>query len=204
MIKKMRSIAPIALGFCMLVLPLSGCAPADRNRDTTPGQAATPVPGQNLTGQNLQGVNPPGVYPTQDRMGVLGGTPAPNQAAQPAPQLTTPQATMQTYNQRATNIRNQLATMNEIARVNAIVIDNTAVVGFTPKNTGADMNTLKRMIAERVRQIDPAVTNVTVSETADTMNKVNQLSNDMTNNRPINEIRTEVNQLMQRIAPTLR
>ncbi|MGI6778049.1 MAG: YhcN/YlaJ family sporulation lipoprotein [Acetivibrionales bacterium] len=105
--------------------------------------------------------------------------------------------------QKAENISNQLKKMNEVDEVNTVCSGNTAVVAYDPSNTGGDTEKVKNEIINRVKDLEPTITNVVVSESADIMQKVKTLANNMAN-RPMNEIDDEIRKLIQQIQPTMR
>jgi spore cortex protein len=103
--------------------------------------------------------------------------------------------------QKSTNISNQLNNMAEVDNANTIVTGNTCFVAYSPANGTNDVNATKDMIINKVKQIDPAITNVVVSESMDAMNQVNRLLSDMANNKPMDQINQEVTQLIQKATP---
>jgi YhcN/YlaJ family sporulation lipoprotein len=106
--------------------------------------------------------------------------------------------------QKSENINNQLMKMNEIDKVNSVVVGDSCVVGYSPSGTVRDTAALDRAIEQKVRSIDPSIKNVAVSRSADVMQRIRAMAEDITNNQPINNISEEIRKLMQSINPAAR
>jgi spore cortex protein len=115
-----------------------------------------------------------------------------------------PQKLVVVDRQKSDKISKQLSKMNELSQVGVIAMGNTALVGYSPSKTAKDVNATKTMIVNKVKQIDPSITSVVVSESADIRARINKLTSDIANNRPGNEISREVSQLLQRVAPVVK
>jgi hypothetical protein len=109
------------------------------------------APGRNIpyTGQ------PPIQQQAQNYKGNLTGENPPG---------TTPQNAITIDIQKSDNIRMQLSEMSELSQVGVVVTGNTAIIGYSPSKKAKDVNTTKAMIANRVKQIDPSITNIFISE----------------------------------------
>ncbi len=95
--------------------------------------------------------------------------------------------------------------INGVENANAVVMGDTCLLAYEPENRAdTNMDRLKETIAERVKNSDKSIKKVVVSDSADIMDRVNQLSNDMTNNRNAESIGSEINDLIQRINPVVR
>ena len=112
--------------------------------------------------------------------------------------------------QRADNIRNQLANTIGEAPDNVIVNGNTCVIGYRP-TTGRERNDTKNKIINKVKEIDPKITKVIVSDTDDMNSRINQLTNDIrngidnnTNNNIMNDLNNRFNRLIQDITNNSR
>lgn len=132
--------------------------------------------------------------------GLLGGNPtgAPNAMGvqnTPAPQGN---ADMR---QKSANITSQLAATPEIGQANVLVLGNNCLVAYSPERAQGDVNARKNMVINKVKQIDPSITNVIVSESSDVMNKIKQITNDMASNKPMDQINNEIMQLMNSAVP---
>lgn len=108
---------------------------------------------------------------------------------------------------KAQRIQAELKKMNELSEVNVLVSGKTALIGYKPKNTaGADMNTstLKNMIIDRVKSMDPSITSVAASENVDIVSQIKRMSDDIVNNRAAGDIPGQITQLFNRMAPGIR
>lgn len=187
---KYVSKVSIVIVLSIYTLLLSGCAFGNRN---VPGPSTPRITQQGFINPNNVTPGVPGVtnYGTTNYPGTTG---------------INLQATQQmTDNKiRSDNIQNQLNKMREITQPGVVVVGNTAIVGFRPSNAAADLNALKNIIADRVKQIDPSITNVITSESPDIINRIRQLADDMKNNRPMQDINNDFMKLLQEIAPAVR
>ncbi|NMB32632.1 MAG: sporulation protein [Clostridium sp.] len=105
--------------------------------------------------------------------------------------------------QKSDNISNELETMPDIEQANVLIAGNTCLVGYSPSNTQGDPNARKNMVMEKVKQIDPSINNVIASESQDVIDRIGQLVNDITNNKPMDEVNNEIMQLMKTAAPSI-
>lgn len=206
------------IGLFVISAAASGCMVRGGG---TPNQGNTPgIQRQGYTGQ----IRPKGIanyntglatpFPVPgQRMGITPGitqpspTPGPTipkDVGVPVPNSSPPPDSIQDGRQKAENIRKQLLTMQELRDANVIVVGNAALVAFTPQNPSTDADTMKNMVISRVKQIDTGITNVTCSQSADVMNQVGKLYNDMANHRPMNEVTNDFNQIIKNIAPASR
>ncbi|MDF2523910.1 MAG: hypothetical protein K0R31_1551 [Clostridiales bacterium] len=194
--KKFNKLIPFVMGISLFLLPLSGCATVNRNR-----AAPTPIP-------QRQGVTPPIGSNDINRLNVSENAPnmtgnAPNHLVVPSPNGTALNGTTDNR-QRTDNIRNQLGNINGASQFNIAVVDNVALIGYKPTDGSTDIQATNRAITDRVKQIDPAVTNVAVSGAQDIFDKIGTLAQRMTSNMSGTEARVEANRLLQRIVPTVR
>jgi len=209
MIKNLKTVLSAFAGVCLITTMFSACSQTGTSR--APGQnngrqlaitqtqglnrnnlmnATTQYSQNNMTGTTLynrmganlgvnQGINP----------GINQGT----NLAQTAPNL-----------QKANNIKRQLMNMTGVQDANVIVMGNTALVGLKTRTTTKDITALRTSIANKVKAIDNTITNVTVSDSTDIMDRMNRLGTDITNNRPVNTITDEFNNLVRGVAPGTR
>lgn len=201
-IKSCKTALITALSFSIVFL--SACATQGRyDPQNTPER--TRYQGQNITGgrgrtmdygDNMRlGVNPGADrIGTTPQMGTNMGLNM-NNAQSPA-------APMADDRMKADNIRSKLEAMPGISKVNVIVMGNTAVVGCSRQAGTSSANSAEKMVADRVKQIDPSITNVYVTESADLGNRISRLYRDMVNNRPMNEIRDDFTKIINSITPT--
>ncbi len=107
--------------------------------------------------------------------------------------------TMAYNQQRAEKIKKHLTNMNGLRNVNVMVMGNTALVGCEPTGNTTNTTAVRNSIIKKVKQADPAIVNVTVSESADIMDRMNRLGSDMTNNKPMKTITEEFNRMINGI-----
>lgn len=208
-------IVPVLLGIGLLAVLFLGSNMLGRNNQRL-GQNGTTQQGRNLIGENMQGANPDtgpnggnmlggnrdagsGNNPP-DATGI-GATPGPdnnmglNRMGQQFQQQTG-------FNgQKADNIRSQLGNIDGVRQINTVVNGNTALVSYSPTDTTRDANATRNMITDRIKQIDNTITNVVVSNSRDISTRIDRLADNIRNNRPMNELNNEFNQLMQNIRP---
>jgi len=101
----------------------------------------------------------------------------------------------------ANRIASQVRNLNGVRDCQVVVMGDTALVGFSPESNRGNINAIKNDIIRRVKQTDRSIRNVTVTESSDFMSKLERLSNDIMNNRPVNTIRNEFNTLMRDLNP---
>jgi len=200
-------IACFTACLALLVLPLAACNPGQRS---TPPDAnnigknlglQTPAPNADPNNVGRKMSNEIGRNMNNDMSRIMdGNNPAGNQTTT-AP-TAAPQGNSNTE-QKSMNIKNQLQSMREIENVNTLVSGNTCIVSYNPSKASKDANATKQMVIDKVKQVDPAITNVVVSESMDVGNDINRIMNDITSGKPANEVNQEIMQLINRVAPSM-
>ena len=102
---------------------------------------------------------------------------------------------------KAASIKRGLEAMPGINNVDVVVMGDTAIVAYGRKNGTDNPKATNETISAKVKQIDPTINNVYTSDSADISEQVSRLSNDMMNNRPMDEIRDSFNKLINTINP---
>lgn len=148
------------------------------------GQSGTNQPARNFVGFNLPGTRPniiPSPGPTNNGTGQ--------------------QIKYEVVFDRvkANNIKNRLGTIDGVKQINTIVYGSTVLVGYTPSGKTINANTTKKMITDRVKQLDSTITNVIVSDSAVFSSKIRQLVNKINSGRPLDGLNTEYNRLVKNI-----
>lgn len=181
--RKFNKVIPVALGLSLFLLPLSGCTTVNRTRVTP---APTPAP-------QIQGVTPPsgGI----NRLGTTA-TPAPSRLSVPAPE-NAPVS-------RAEKIKNQLISIRGVNNVNVAIVDNVALVGYKPTDASTDIPATNKAITDKVKSIDPAITNVAVSGAKDMTDRIGSLAQKLIANPASNEVRAEAASILQKIVPSVQ
>ena len=209
--KKFLKTAAFTMGLSVMSLPMVAC---NMNPDNTTPQRTGIINRQNIndttpysdTGyqrintKNNRAKKLPSPIP-DSRFGTINFTPLPgvNIGATPAPIITNDMTDMRT---KAQNIATQLKSFPEVKDANVMVVGNTALVAFETNRTDADLTNLKDKLTERVKTIDPSVDNVILTEASYARTGIQQLLNDM-NNKSINQLTQDFNELVRRISPTL-
>ncbi|HOM02550.1 MAG TPA: YhcN/YlaJ family sporulation lipoprotein [Acetivibrio sp.] len=214
--KNFIKAASLTLGLTLASLPLVGC-----------NMGGGTDQGNNTTGQNTQQLTTPdnntnrflnmdmnrmdnngmkndmlGRNNGADSNGLLGGNMMGSPAASPNQSTPAPQGNA-VMRDKAEKITGQLATMPEIGQANVLVVGNSCLVAYNPKNAQGDANARKNMVINKVKEIDPSITNVIVSESRDMMDKISKITNDMAN-KPMDQINNEIMQLMNQAAPAAK
>lgn len=122
--------------------------------------------------------------------------------ASPRPSII-PQKISLVDRQKTDKVYKQLNKIKDLSQVGVIVTGNTALVGYRISKLDKNVILTKSMIAKRVKQTDPSIKNVVVSESANILARINKLTTAITQNRPANEISNEINQLLKGITPTV-
>jgi hypothetical protein len=196
--KNFNKVTAVISSLCILLLPLTGCAPARKN--TNPDNITQQ--GQNLVRQNMQAT--PNASPVRNLINTVLPSPSPLTTPVPSPGIAkldmklSPELALD--RQRAENLKNKLYSDmgNNLKLTNVIVNNDTAIIGYTAngvKGTGPTQNT----ISDKVKQLDRSIKNCIVTDSKDAINKINQLQNDINNNKPAKEITDKFNQLANSI-----
>ncbi|HHV28013.1 MAG TPA: sporulation protein [Clostridium sp.] len=221
--KNFAKAASLSLGLTLASLPLVGCnmgggtgqgnQPGATDRQNTQ-QLSTPDGNANRflnmdlnptdnNGAN-NGINNDlfGRDNGADNNGLLGGNNMGSPASDPNRNNTpAPQGNAADMRLKSANITSQLAATPEIGQANVLVVGDSCLVAYSPQQAQGDANARKNMVINKVKEIDPSITNVIVSESSDIMNKITQITNDMANNKPMDQINNEIMQLMNQAAP---
>ncbi|MCX7710696.1 MAG: YhcN/YlaJ family sporulation lipoprotein [Clostridia bacterium] len=215
---KSRFKSAILASLCILTVSLSACGGANRGNQQ-PGPGDTTQQGRNMIGDN-RGVDPnagPGGTNLLggNRDGISGNNPPDNTRIGTDPgnnnninnNNNNAQYTQQQITDgrgKSDNIKRQLGTIKEIRNPNVVVIGNTALVGFNTANTKVDAAKARDMVINKVKQVDPSVTNVLATDSQDVLPGITRLSEDIRNNRPVNTIGDNFNQIVRGINPAGR
>ncbi|HEY9061731.1 MAG TPA: YhcN/YlaJ family sporulation lipoprotein [Pseudobacteroides sp.] len=102
---------------------------------------------------------------------------------------------------KADNICTQLDKINGIDNVKAAVSGNTALVGYDAANNNSDIGATKKLISDRVKQMDGTITNVVITDSKDISTRIGNLADNIKNKKPITQLDDEFNRIMQSINP---
>ena len=155
--------------------------------------------GANLQSRNLVGYNQPGSKPNT----VIGVREPTGMYPTPAPGYmgARPQIKHQTGfdSQKADNLRARLGEINGIRQINAVVNGNTALISYSSSNKTNNANATRRMITDKVKQLDKTITNVVASDSADFSTQLRRLMDNINSSKPMEELNSEFNQLAKKI-----
>lgn len=207
---KSCKIACFTACLALISLSLAACNQAQNN---TPPNAdnigrnmglESPAPTTNLDNAGKNMSNEIGRNLKNDMTGIMdGNNPAGNQTQiTPTTPTAGPQGNSNTE-QRSMNIKNQLQGMNEIENVNTLVSGNTCIVSYSPSKNMKDKNATKQMVIDKVKQVDPTITNVIVSESMDVGNDISRIMNDIASGKPVNEVNQEILKLFNKVTPSM-
>ncbi len=119
--------------------------------------------------------------------------------------ITTPAANAYNMNDlrnKAERIEQQLESLTDVNDASVMVVGNTALVACSPKSTGVDVTKLRNTITQRVKSIDPSITNVVITESANVKQSIQQLFSNM-NNKSMEQITQEFNKMVREITPSM-
>ena len=221
--KKFLQTAAVTLGLTVMSVPFTACNMRTNNtnpqrtgimnrQNTT--QYGSPVRYSNNGYQPLDNtrldnagrtISSPAPHNGNVNGGVNGNL---NNTAAPVPGAivgTTPGANTGNVNDmrsKSQNIERQVANLANVKDANVMVVGNTALVACSPNTTAVDTNALRTSITQKVKSIDPSITNVVVTESADVMTNVKQMFSNM-NNKSMNQIMQEFNNMIRQITPSV-
>lgn len=196
-IKRLKMMAAVGIVAC--AVSLGGCAQQGRYMAPGPNDARQ-TPGLTAPAPQLQNVNPGdrnNVLPRDNRANLLGGN------MNTSPQAITPMS-QNADPQKAKAIESQLQKMPQVNNANCVVNGDTAVVGYTPSGNGKDVNATKNAIIDQVKKLYPDVKNVSVSEDVNIINQIRRMADDITNNRTLDQVGRDIQDLAKRINPMMR
>lgn len=213
MSKKNYSIIILIVLVLTSMFILSACT-ARNMYPRQPAQPNTTGQGQNMIGPNMQGTTPgttrPGAPDGRTQTAPVP-TPAPTPAQTPttqAPTTQTPATTLRLqqnkiaeYNRKADTIKSKLESMKEVDKASVIVVGDTALVGCKLSSSAKNVDTAKNMITKNIKDTDKTIKNVNITESIDLTAQVNRISEDIRNNKPIDEINASINKIMREISP---
>jgi YhcN/YlaJ family sporulation lipoprotein len=195
LLKKTLSLKKtVSLFLCFCFIVLSGCAsrnPQYPNQNT------------NTQGQNMMG----GTNPNTGYSNMSGTGTNPSQSVNPSNNMPIQPSIQGQTNfdrQRAENIRKQLAAIPGVKQANVLVNGNTTIVGYSTTDPTKDTTALRDTVSRKIKQVDAALTDIAVSSSPDIMARTTQLGNDITNNKPIQELRTSYDKLMMNVKSLIR
>ncbi len=201
----------VSLLVFVLAFSIAGCRVAPRQEPAPSPAPAPEVPGPQTPVPPGDPAVPPGpgpapnVPPTDPNWNQPGVTPRGNQNLSPAPAPQTPNA-----NQAAERIANMVTDMENVERATAIVMGNMAIIGVrveggnqqgAQNRDNAAGQEMKQEIATRVEREVPEVTEALVTADPEITQRIENISRNIAQGRPISESFDEIGEIIQRITP---
>lgn len=214
--KKFLQTAAITLGLSAISLPLTAC---NMNPNNTTPQRTGIIDRQNnnnmpYSNTGYQRINNTGLNsrinriasPIPDsRFGNMNGNIARTTPLPGTNISTTPAANannLTDLRNRAEKIEQQLESLANVNDASVMVVGDTALVAYNPKSTGVDITNLRNTITQRVKSIDPSITNVVITESANVKQSIQQMFGNM-NNKSMDQITQEFNKMVRELTPTM-
>lgn len=192
MIKKFKMMAAGLAAVCFMT-SMSGCAPSNRMPQGTTINGTITRQGTNLAQELTRGVNPNSMVPGTGTGNLTGN---PGTTVVPGRINTKPLAFDV---QKSNNIMKNMGTIDGTRNIKAIVNGSTALVGYTPSGTMRNTLATKSAITKKVKSLDKSITNVVVTDSADIMNSINRLANDIKSNKVGSSLNNTFNQLVNKV-----
>ena len=208
---KFKIILAVFLAASLLTFTFTGCARPDKDQqDQTELFPERDVPG--VPGENM------GTSPSPSpSLGTRNGNKNGNLLNDNLPNNETPQANngrnetgldgqtpMQQGSfdkERADKIINQLEKIDGIDEVSAVLNGKTDVVVYNPTDPDNTSNEIDTMIAGKVKDVDKSITKVEISHSSSAMTKIKELTDNIRQNKPMEELNDMFQQLMRTINP---
>lgn len=179
--------ATALLAFCLFILPMAGCATNNR---------IGRQPGTDLAGKKISNTAPRGIGTR------LFATPGVNRVTRtPGNNLKLGGNLNKDERARADKIQSKLAKNKDISNVYVIIKGNDAIVGYVPARTktGQDIDKLRNTVVKQVRQLDPGIRNIYLSDTRNLSDEIERLYKRMIPEKADDRIDNEIKQLMKKI-----
>lgn len=213
-----RKIIPVILLFVAASMALAACMNDGANEvQTTPEPTANYAPnaadgsvngsrGDNGAAQNGNSAAQNNNGAAQNGNGAAGLTGDANTGAAGNTAATTDGALNPfDWTNGASNVEQAIAQISELSDARVVVVNSTALVGVKFDNAykGELTERIREMVAAEVLKVDPAIQTVAVTATAEDVDKVYDLSEQIRSGRTADELSAEINSIV-RNATTLR
>ena len=107
-------------------------------------------------------------------------------------------AGMNTARQKAMRIESECEKIPGVDDAAVIISGDNAVVGC---RTNQNISTLRQQIESRVKQLEPSVKNVSVTNSRDILTEIRKLTNEISDGPDMNNLEPRVRQLIEKITP---
>jgi YhcN/YlaJ family sporulation lipoprotein len=108
---------------------------------------------------------------------------------------------MDSARQKAMRIESECEKIPGVDDAAVIISGDDAVVGC---RTNQNISALRQRIESRVKQLEPSVKNVTVTNSSDILTEIRKLTNEITDGPDVNNLDARVRQLIEKITPDQR
>jgi len=206
--KKFLQTAAVAMGLTAFGLPLTGCNMGTNN--TTPQR--TGIVERQQYGSPIRyshnGYERIDTLLDNDRTSPLPGNGVNLNYTTPLPGAvigTTPALNADNVNDmrsKSRNIERQVETVKNVKDANVMVVGNTALVACNPSSTNVDTTDLRTAITQKIKSVDPSITNVVVTESANVMASMNKMFSNMSN-KSMTQITQDFNNMIKQITPSV-
>lgn len=186
-------LAAASLAATCFLTSMAGCSAANRMQQQTAPNGTLNRQGTNLSQRITKGTNPgllmQGTGYNTGNTGYTTGSAAGGLGLK----------TTAFDNQRAQRIVSGLGNVGGVKNARAIVNGNIALISYTPSGASGNMTATKDAITKKVKSLDGSVKNVVVSESSDIAGRMQRLSNDITGNKPADDLNNTFNQLVKMV-----
>lgn len=206
----------VGLLIFVMVFAISGCR--------APQPAPSPAPGPDVPQNQTPDPNVPPQDPNWNQPGIPGdpmnpnmipGPPTPAPGPQPAPSpvpAPAPGATRGRGNQAAERIANMVTEMENVERATAVVMGNMAIIGVrmeggngnnqrAQNRDNAAHQEMKQEIAQKVENEMPEISEAMVTADPQITQRIENISQNIAQGRPISESMEELAQIVRDMAP---
>jgi len=108
---------------------------------------------------------------------------------------------------KAARIAQTIADKNPSVNSATVVLANETVyvgIDLEADVTGSKAEAVKREVAKMVKQVEPDVNTVYVTEDADTYTRLQKIARDIENGRPVSGFLDEIQNMFKRITPSMK
>ncbi|WP_156779683.1 YhcN/YlaJ family sporulation lipoprotein [Desulforamulus reducens] len=107
-------------------------------------------------------------------------------------------------NRQAETLAREATQVEGVKKAYVVVSGNMAVVGLdTDKDTKkAEITRIKGEVGQRLRNADGQINDVRVATDANTVTRIRNISEGITNGKPVSSFGAELNEIVRRITPT--
>lgn len=185
------------------------------NGENNPGIKGQPNTNMNgVSGTALDKLGTPGADPGKNQPNAPN-TNMPNTASPNAPNTNTPNKSgldipkftnTAESNKKAQTISDEICKVDGVEKATVIVSEDTALVGIKCADDNfkdGEDKSLKDEIAKKIKEMNPEIKNVSVSESPNLYQRINNLSKDVGKGKPIKGLGNEFKEIINKITPSM-